>query len=86
MRSTLKPKNKTQKKYTQLLTTLIANFVLAPFLRGNIGFEVCERINNRQLTVDFDVGNKKVLVSFRLILFDSIANSASYIQQNSFIR
>lgn len=33
----MKPENKTQNKYTQLLTTLIANFVLAPFLRGNIG-------------------------------------------------
>ena len=33
----MKHKNKTKKKYTQLLTTLIANFVLAPFLRGNLG-------------------------------------------------
>lgn len=36
MNSILKPKNET-KKYTQLLTTLLANFVLAPFLRGNTG-------------------------------------------------
>ena len=33
----MKHKNKTKKKYTQLLTILIANFVLSPFLRGNIG-------------------------------------------------
>ncbi len=33
----MKSKNKTHKKYTQLLTILIANFVLSPFLRGNIG-------------------------------------------------
>ena len=33
----MKSKNKTKKKYDRLLTTLIANFILAPFLRGNIG-------------------------------------------------
>ena len=33
----MKSKNKTKKKYDRLLTTLLANFVLAPFLRGNIG-------------------------------------------------
>ena len=33
----MKHKNKTKKKYDRLLTTLIANFILAPFLRGNIG-------------------------------------------------
>ncbi|MEM8829153.1 MAG: potassium channel family protein [Cyanobacteria bacterium P01_G01_bin.19] len=39
MNFALKPKNKnkTKKKYTQLLTILIANFILAPFLRGNLG-------------------------------------------------
>ena len=33
----LKHKNQINKKYNQLLTILIANFVLAPFLRGNLG-------------------------------------------------
>lgn len=37
MKSVFKPKKSSHNKYTQLLITLIANFVLAPFLRGNIG-------------------------------------------------
>ena len=37
MKPIFKSKVSSHNKYTQLLITLIANFVLAPFLRGNIG-------------------------------------------------
>lgn len=37
MKPVLKSKVSSQNKYKQLLIVLIANFVLAPFLRGNIG-------------------------------------------------
>ena len=37
MKPILKSKVSSHNKYTQLLITLIANFVLAPFMRGNIG-------------------------------------------------
>ncbi len=37
MKSIFEPKVSPHDKYTQLLIALIANFVLAPFLRGNIG-------------------------------------------------
>lgn len=37
MKSVFKPKISSHNKYTQLLIILVTNFVLAPFLRGNIG-------------------------------------------------
>ena len=37
MKPVFKSKASLENKYTQLLFALITNFVLAPFLRGNIG-------------------------------------------------